>query len=59
MLSQVPLFGRLANLLNYARIARAIDVAGDDTYPEWLTSLRRKLETRIAAYEASLEGREA
>lgn len=54
LLAQVPLFLRLAALLGHARLARALDLPADGTYPDWLVGLRRKLEGRLAAYRAAL-----
>ncbi len=56
MLSQVPTFLRLAGLLEYARIARSLDLPVVEGHPEWLQGLRQKLEGRMAAYETSLVG---
>lgn len=51
----VPLFLRFAHLLNYARIARSMDLAPGAGYPEWLQRLNSKLLQRMAAYRASIE----
>ena len=56
-LAQVPLFSRLARLLTYARLARAVDLDDDPAYPEWLRALGQKLRDRMEDYSASLGGR--
>ena len=56
-LATVPLFSRLARLRGYATQIRALDLPDSAEQPDWLRGLRRKLETRTAAYAASLEPR--
>jgi SAM-dependent methyltransferase len=50
----VPLFSRLARLRSYTTSIRALDLPDSDAHPDWLRGLRRKLETRAAAYAAAL-----
>jgi Ser/Thr protein kinase RdoA (MazF antagonist) len=50
----LPTFIGAAELLQYARLARSLDLRDDREYPEWLTQLVRKLEGRMARYVASL-----
>jgi Ser/Thr protein kinase RdoA (MazF antagonist) len=50
---RLPLFARTAKLLEYATLVRALDLPAADGYPDWLTSLVRKLEDRRAAYDAA------
>jgi hypothetical protein len=45
---------RLVNLIMYAKLVRAMDLAKDQDYPEWCTSLLLKLENVIHNYKASL-----
>ena len=54
VLAQLPLFSRLANLLTYASIARALDLVEDPDHPDWLRGLMGKLRNRMSAYERSL-----
>jgi Ser/Thr protein kinase RdoA (MazF antagonist) len=54
LLSHLPTFMRLVNLIGYAKLVRAMDLAHDQDYPEWCTSLLLKLENRMQDYKASL-----
>lgn len=54
LLSHLPIFMRLVNLIQYTKLVRAMDLAHDQDYPEWCTSLQLKLENRIQNYKASL-----
>ena len=54
LISHLPTFMRLANLLTYAKLVRAMDLAHDQDYPEAYTSLLLKLENWIQNYKASL-----
>jgi len=54
LLSHLPAFMRLANLLTYAKLVRAMDLAHDQDYPEAYTSLLLKLENWVHNYKASL-----
>ncbi len=54
LLSRLPVFLRMADLIDYARLARALDLPNDQAYPEWLSALNRKLKGRMEAYKASL-----
>lgn len=58
-LSHIPLFLRLADLLDYARLVRAADLAVGPDYPEWLGALDRKLSDRMRAYRTFIETSEA
>ena len=53
LLSQIPLFLRLGNLVGYARLVRAMDLPHARAYPEWLEALKRKLQNRMEAYRMS------
>jgi Ser/Thr protein kinase RdoA (MazF antagonist) len=53
-LAQIPLFVRLADLYDDARLARARDLTPDDTHPAWLTRLDERLGNWQARYEARL-----
>ncbi|MHB8600332.1 MAG: phosphotransferase enzyme family protein [Ktedonobacteraceae bacterium] len=55
LLSQVPLFLRMAKLLTYARLVRCMDLPPDAEDPAWLHSLCLKLENWLDDYKASLE----
>jgi len=57
MLLHIPIFLRLSRFLTYARLTRALDLPANRTYPEWLATLQRKLETWMRAYESQLESR--
>jgi Ser/Thr protein kinase RdoA (MazF antagonist) len=54
LISHLPTFMRLANLITYAKLVRAMDLANDQDYPEVYTSLLLKLENWIHNYKASL-----
>lgn len=54
LISQLPLFMRLVNLMQYAKLVRTMDLARDQDYPEWCTSLLAKLGNRTQNYIASL-----
>lgn len=54
LLSHLPTWMRLANLLQYAKLMRAMDLANDQDYPEWCTTLLLKLESKRQSYKASL-----
>ena len=53
-LAAVPLFSRLARLRGYTTQIRALDLPDSAAQPDWLRGLRRKLETRAAAYASSV-----
>jgi Ser/Thr protein kinase RdoA (MazF antagonist) len=52
--AQIPLFSRLARLIQFARIARALDLAKTPVQPDWLSGLIDKLENRMNAYKMAL-----
>ncbi len=54
LISQLPAWMRLANLIQYAKLVRAMDLEQDQDYPEWCASLRLKLENKMQNYKASL-----
>ncbi len=54
LISHLPTFMRLVNLIQYTKLVRAMDLAHDQDYPEWCTSLLLKLENRIQNYKVSL-----
>ena len=54
LIAHLPTFMRLVNLIMYAKMVRAMDLAQDQDYPEWCTSLLLKLENRRQNYKASL-----
>jgi Ser/Thr protein kinase RdoA (MazF antagonist) len=56
-LAQIPLFSRLARLIQFARICHALDVDGDPGQPNWLTGWIDKLENRMNAYQMVLAGK--
>lgn len=51
-LSALPLFLAAHNLLMYARLRRSLGDAPDTEEPEWLGGLRRRLKSKVVAYEA-------
>lgn len=55
LVSQLPLFLRMAKLLTYARLVRAMDLPPHGEDPAWLQSLRLKFENWLDDYKASLE----
>jgi Ser/Thr protein kinase RdoA (MazF antagonist) len=54
LIFHLPTFMRLANLITYARLVRAMDLTHDQNYPEAYTSLLSKLENWVQNYKASL-----
>jgi hypothetical protein len=54
LIAQIPLFSRLARLIQFTRIARALDLAGTPVQPEWLSGLIDRLENRMNAYQMAL-----
>jgi Ser/Thr protein kinase RdoA (MazF antagonist) len=54
LIAQLPTFMRLVNLIQYAKLERALDLSKDQDYPEWCTSLLLKLEDWAHNYKASL-----
>src|SRR5260370_9895304 len=55
LVSQLPLFLRMAKLLPYARLVRTMDLPPHGGDPAWLQSLRLKFENWLDDYKASLE----
>jgi Ser/Thr protein kinase RdoA (MazF antagonist) len=55
LVSQLPLFLRMAKLLTYARLVRTLDLPPLAGEPAWLQSLRLKLENWLDDYKAFLE----
>ena len=56
MLARVPVFFRLANLLQHARLVRALDLPSQPGQPVWLQTLQTKLRGRVEVYRRSLWG---
>ena len=54
-IGHLPLFMRYARLVMYARLARSLDLAPGEEYPEWLRELSRKMQDRMAEYRASIK----
>lgn len=54
LISHLPTWMRLVNLITYAKLVRAMDLATDQDYPEWCTALLLKLESKRQNYKASL-----
>ena len=55
LLSHLPTFMRLVNLITYAKLVRAMDLANEQDYPEWCISLLLKLANKRQNYKASLQ----
>jgi Ser/Thr protein kinase RdoA (MazF antagonist) len=55
-IAQIPLFSRLARLIQFARIGRALDLARAPDQPDWLSKLIDKLENRMDVYQMALAG---
>ncbi|HEX2283126.1 MAG TPA: phosphotransferase [Thermomicrobiales bacterium] len=53
-IAQIPLFSRLARLIQFARIARALDLTRTPVQPDWLSGLIDTLENRMNAYQMAL-----
>ncbi|CAA9590292.1 MAG: hypothetical protein AVDCRST_MAG18-4965 [uncultured Thermomicrobiales bacterium] len=58
-LTQIPVFLRLADLFDYARIERATDLAIIPEHPTWLVQLDGRLRQWAAQYQAGIEGQRA
>ncbi len=54
IVSQLPLFLRMAKLITYVRLVRSLDLPPRIDDPAWLQSLRVKLENWVDNYQASL-----
>jgi len=54
LISHLPTFMRLANLITYAKLVRAVNLTTDQDYPEAYRSLLLKLENWVHNYKASL-----
>jgi Ser/Thr protein kinase RdoA (MazF antagonist) len=54
LISYLPTWMRLVNLIQYAKLVRAMDLEQDQDYPEWCTSLLLKLANKMQNYKASL-----
>jgi Ser/Thr protein kinase RdoA (MazF antagonist) len=54
LISYLPTFMRLVNLIMYAKLVRAMDLAQDQDNPEWCNSLLSRLENWKQNYKASL-----
>lgn len=54
LLDAMPMFSRLSRLLTYTTLIRSLDLPDSSDHPDWLRALRRRLETRAAAYAASM-----
>ena len=54
LISHLPTFMRLTNLITYAKMVRAMDLANDQNSPEWCISLLLKLANKRQNYKASL-----
>lgn len=54
LISHLPTWMRLANLIIYAKLVRAMDLMKGQDYPEAYTSLLLKLENWVQNYKASL-----
>jgi Ser/Thr protein kinase RdoA (MazF antagonist) len=55
-IAQIPLFSRLARLIQFGRITRALDLARTPVQPDWLGRLIDKLEDRMDAFQLALVG---
>jgi Ser/Thr protein kinase RdoA (MazF antagonist) len=55
LVPQLPLFLRMAKLLTYARLVRAMDLPPHGEDPAWLHALRLKFGNWLDDYNASLE----
>ena len=53
-LSCIPVFIRLDNLLQYARLVRTVDLQVGPEHPAWLHALHRKLDQWMVRYSASI-----
>ena len=53
-LSNLPLFVRLDNILQHARMVRTVDLRLEPEHPDWLHELHQKLHQRIALYRSSV-----
>jgi Ser/Thr protein kinase RdoA (MazF antagonist) len=54
-LSAIPIFSRLARLLSYTSLVRALDLPPNMDYPDWLQRLRGKMQNKMEGYEALFE----
>jgi len=54
LISHLPTFRRMGNIIKYAKLVRAMDLANDQDYPEVYTSLILKLKNVMYRYKTSL-----
>jgi Ser/Thr protein kinase RdoA (MazF antagonist) len=55
VLDPLPVFSRLARLLQYAKLARALDLEPEPGQPDWLLDVISRLRARMEVYRTSLE----
>ncbi|WP_442598703.1 phosphotransferase enzyme family protein [Neobacillus sp. D3-1R] len=53
LLEDLSMFRRMHNLVTFARVLKAVDIAESANHPEWLANLRVKLLNRLDQYRAS------
>jgi Ser/Thr protein kinase RdoA (MazF antagonist) len=58
LLARLPLFSRLARLIQFGRITRSLDLDESPDNPAWLNTLIEKLRRRREAYQAELANRQ-
>ena len=54
LITHLPTWMRLVNLIMYTKLARTMDLTPDQDYPEWCTDLLLRLENWMQDYKASL-----
>jgi len=54
LISHLSIFRRMGNILKYAKLVRAMDIANEQDYPEIYASLVVKLKNVMQRYKASL-----
>ncbi|MDQ6694764.1 MAG: phosphotransferase [Chloroflexota bacterium] len=57
MLRLIPLFLRMARMIEYATLVRCTDLPAEGEYPPWLENLNMKLKNRMAEYKTRLANR--
>ncbi|WHT48489.1 phosphotransferase [Sporosarcina thermotolerans] len=53
----IPMFLRLHELITFASLLRIVDVENDLNNPQWVTALRKKLQSKIDDYRDGLKRR--
>lgn len=59
LIAHLPVWMRVVNLTMYAKLVRAMDLAHEQNYSEWCSSLLVRLENWIQNYKVTLHKEES